>query len=46
MEIDLYPENQNLKSEFARRKLDLEQVWRPTPENLALENRQLESLLK
>jgi hypothetical protein len=45
MAIDLYLENQNLKSEFERRGLDLSQVWQPTPEDLALENRQLRSLL-
>lgn len=44
--IDIYLENQNLKSEFARRNLDLEQVWRPTPDDLELENRQLQHLLE
>ena len=43
--IDALLENQNLKNEFARRNLDLSQVWNPTPDDLELENRQLLNLL-
>lgn len=43
--IDLYLENQSLKNEFTMRNLDLSQVWQPTPNDLELENRQLQHLL-
>ena len=43
--IDAVLENENLKSEFARRNLDLSQVWNPTADDLELENRQLLHLL-
>lgn len=43
--IDLLLQNQTLKAEFAMRGLDLSQVWQPTPNDLELENRQLEHLL-
>ena len=43
--IDALLENQNLKKEFARRNLELAQVWDPTPGDLELENEQLLSLL-
>lgn len=43
--IDALLENQNLKNEFARRNLDLSQVWNSTPDDLELENRQLLNLL-
>lgn len=43
--IDVYLENQNLKAEFTRCNLDLAQIWRPTPDNLKLENQQLQHLL-
>ena len=44
-EIDLLLENQSLKFEFTLRKLDLEPVFCPTPDDLALENRRLRHLL-
>ena len=43
--IDDLLENENLKNEFARRNLDLSQVWNPTPDDLELENEQLLDLL-
>jgi hypothetical protein len=43
--IDIILENENLKNEFAIRGLDLSQIWDATPENPALENRQLRYLL-
>jgi hypothetical protein len=43
--IDLYLKNQSLKNEFAMLDLDLSQVWQPTPNDLELENRQLQHLL-
>lgn len=44
-EIDLLLENQSLKFEFALRKLDLDAVFYPTPDDLARENRALRHLL-
>ena len=44
-DIDVLLENQNLKSEFAWRNLDLTQVWQPSPDDLELENRRLRYLL-
>jgi len=44
--LDILLENQSLKNEFALRNLDLAEVWRPTPDNLELENRQLRHLLE
>ncbi|MFQ6116624.1 MAG: hypothetical protein ACE5NG_21425 [bacterium] len=44
-DIDPYLHNQTLKTEFTLRGLDLAEVWQPTPDNLELENRQLEHLL-
>lgn len=43
--FDLQLHNQTLKTEFTLRGLDLSQVWQPTPDDLELENRQLEHLL-
>lgn len=43
--IDMQFHNQSLKSAFAMRGLDLLQVWQPAPDDLELENRQLERLL-
>ena len=43
--IDLILENQSLKNEFAIRNLDPEQVFFPSPNDLAWENRRLQSLL-
>lgn len=43
--IDHYLKNQSLKAEFARRNLDLAQVWLPSPDDIELENRQLRALL-
>jgi hypothetical protein len=43
--LELYLHNQTLKTEFTLRGLDLSQVWQPTPDDLELENRQLQHLL-
>ncbi len=43
--IDHYLENQSLKNEFVMRNLDLSQVWQPSPDDIELENRQLQVLL-
>lgn len=43
--IDLRLENQTLKNEFTLRGLDLYQVWQPSPDDLELENHQLQHLL-
>jgi hypothetical protein len=43
--IDLTLENQSLKNEFVIRNLDPEQVFFPSPDDLAWENRRLQSLL-
>ena len=43
--IDLLLENQSLKNEFVIRKLDLFQIFSPTPDNLELENKFLLHLL-
>jgi len=45
-QVDVYLENQSLKTEFQIRQLDLEQIWQPTPDDLELENRQLRDLLE
>ncbi|RMH76035.1 MAG: hypothetical protein D6681_21845 [Calditrichaeota bacterium] len=44
--LDLQLEKNSLLGEFARRGLDVYQVWQPTPDNPELENRQLRYLLK
>ena len=44
-QVDVYLENQSLKTEFQIRRLDLEQIWQPTPDDLELENRRLLYLL-
>ncbi|MFQ5823415.1 MAG: hypothetical protein ACE5JB_05105 [bacterium] len=43
--LDIYLENETFKNEFTLRGLDLLQVWHPTPDDLELENRQLQHLL-
>lgn len=44
-ELELLLENQSLRFEFALRKLDLEAVFCPTPDDLTRENRVLRHLL-
>lgn len=44
-QLDLMLENQSLKTEFEIRGLALEEIWRPHPEDLKLENHQLRHLL-
>jgi hypothetical protein len=45
-DIDLLLENHSLKFEFTLRKLDLSQVFHPTPDDLVRENRVLRRLLE